>query len=183
MPTPSHDTIQLSTSIAPPQHERSAHSTCPPEIERPDAWRNPNDDLTIDDGMAVDDSPRRQDDDPVDGEVEPPELQDTQEAKMDETLREQSSPSSSSGMSPMSIESEVKEVEHALPPTSTLSPRPSTTAAPSTNLLYSDARVCISLHCISTCLLPPANISTPAISRPPLFPYAPWLQIPRHATI
>ena len=112
MPTPNDDTLHI-PSVTDPHVERSTHTTCPPDAERLNVWRNQNDDVIAHDVIPVEvaHEPQRTRSANADEFARPdPQQPHTKQMDVEEST------SSADGMSPLSLAPEIKESEQALSP-------------------------------------------------------------------
>lgn len=136
MPTPSDNTPQLSTTSIP--DDISAHTTCPPEVERLSAWRDSSETSARAEHNAIDNAPS-----PVNATAHPVLMRSddaTSQATTTDPMRVESGAPGPSSMGPMAKPDEDSAVGRLSPPAdpSRSSHQPSSvTTSPSTASLLS----------------------------------------------
>lgn len=157
MPTPSDNTPQLSTTSIP--NDISAHTTCPPEVERLSAWRDSSETSTRAEHDAIDNAPS-----PVNATAHPVLMRSddaTSQATAADPMRVESGASGSSSMGAMAKPDEDSAAGRLSPPadpSSRSSRHPSSvTTSPSTASLlsyeFSNVRVCSTAKKKKLCIL------------------------------
>ncbi|KAI9881049.1 MAG: hypothetical protein M1830_008931 [Pleopsidium flavum] len=115
MPTPSDDILHI-PSVTEHHVERSTHTTCPPDIERLNVWRNQDEDVVASEDSTVETSHQQQPTPPANaenlGRTDTQDMRQTHTKQMD--LDEDTS--SAEAMSPLSLAPEIKESEQRLSP-------------------------------------------------------------------
>ena len=187
MPTPSDNTLHEHTPVGDLHHDRLTHTTCPPDIERVEAWRshdrNSDGDL-MDHDSPVNDAPPQQQAEPSSDVVTPGPMDtnDNGEEEHEKMVDIEQEHSSTDSMSPTSVTAEVKEGEQRLSPAPIVTAAATSSSYSSMSHEFSNVRVC-AIHTGELLSIEDANVGSLAISQPYILVPPRGQQISRHSTI